>query len=93
MKIITGPRGTGKTTKLLKEISMEYDNPTVVCRDPRHMIEKAFIMGIKNIKFITIDDLLSCGTEAYTDLFFDDIDDFLVDLFGADNVKGYTIII
>lgn len=90
MKII-GPRGTGKTTRLLKEISVKYENPTVVCRDPRHMIEKAFTMGINNIKFITIDDLLSCSTQAYTDLFFDDIDDFLVDLFGAGNVKGYTI--
>ena len=93
MKVITGPRGTGKTTKLLTEISVEYENPTVVCRDPRHMIEKAFTMGINNIKFITTDDLLSYGTQAYTDLFFDDIHDFLVDLFGADNVKGYTTII
>lgn len=93
MKVITGPRGTGKTTKLLTEISVEYKNPTVVCRDPRHMIEKAFTMGINNIKFITTDDLLSFGIQAYTDLFFDDIDDFLVDLFGADNVKGYTTII
>lgn len=93
MKVISGGRGTGKTTRLFKEISEEYKNPVVVCRNPKHMIEKAYDMNIHNIRFITIDDLLENGTDNYEEIFFDDVYDVLVDLFGIDKVKGFTVII
>lgn len=93
MKVISGGRGTGKTTKLLQYIASSYDNATVVCRNPKHMYEKADYIDVHNVKFITIDDLLSLETNQYENLFFDDIDDILIDLFGVDKVKGYTVIV
>lgn len=92
MKVISGGRGTGKTTELLEYIASNYDNATVVCRNPKHMYEKADYMDIHNVKFITIDDLLSLETNQYENLFFDDVNDILIDLFGVDKVKGYTVI-
>lgn len=92
MKVISGGRGTGKTTRLLEEISKEYDKSTVVCHNPKHMYEKAKYMNINNVEFITIDDLLSLESDTYENLFFDDVDDILIDLFGVDKVKGYTVI-
>ena len=92
MKVISGGRGTGKTTRLLEEISKEYDKSTVVCHNPKHMYEKSRYMNINNVEFITIDDLLSLESDTYENLFFDDVDDVLMDLFGVDKVKGYTVI-
>ena len=92
MKVISGGRGTGKTTELLQYIDSNYDNATVVCRNPKHMYEKSDYMNIHNIEFITIDELLDFGSEKYRNLFFDDIGDILIDLFGEDKVKGYTVI-
>lgn len=93
MKVISGGRGTGKTTRLLEEISKEYDKSTVVCHNPKHMYEKSRYMNINNVEFITIDDLLSLESDTYENLFFDDVDDILIDLFGVDKVKGYTVIV
>lgn len=93
MKVISGGRGTGKTTRLLEEISKEYNKSTVVCHNPKHMYEKAMYMNINNVEFITIDDLLNLESDTYENLFFDDVDDILIDLFGVDKVKGYTVIV
>ena len=93
MKVISGERGTGKTTRLLEEISKEYNKTTVDCHNPKHMYEKAMYMNINNVEFITIDDLLSLETNQYENLFFDDVEDILIDLFGVDKVKGYTVIV
>lgn len=93
MKVTSGGRGTGKTTRLLEEISKEYDKSTVVCHNPKHMYEKSRYMNINNVEFITIDDLLSLESDTYENLFFDDVDDILIDLFGVDKVKGYTVIV
>lgn len=93
MKVISGGRGTGKTTKLLEEISKEYNKSTVVCRNPKHMYEKARYMNINNIQFITIDELLDLESAQYENIFFDDINDLLIDLFGAKKVKGYVVVL
>lgn len=93
MKVISGGRGTGKTTRLLEEISKEYNKSTVVCHNPKHMYEKSMCMNINNVEFITIDDLLNLESDTYENLFFDDVDDILIDLFGVDKVKGYTVIV
>lgn len=90
MKVISDGRGTGKTTKLLQDISKEYDNPVVVCNNPKHMLEKTRALGIHNITFITIDDILEDINDKYTNVFFDSIEDFLFGLFGP-KVKGFTV--
>lgn len=91
MLIISGNCGSGKTTRLLEEISKEYEKSYVVCKDPHSMMAKAYEMGINNIRFITIDDLLEDAYANYNNIFIDSIEDFFIDIFGKDRIKGFTI--
>lgn len=91
MKVFSGGRGTGKTTELLEKISKEYEKSYVVCSDPHSMMVKACDMGINNIRFITIDDLLEDAYANYDNIFIDSIEDFFIDIFGKDRIKGFTV--
>ena len=91
MLVISGNRGSGKTTELLEKISKEYEKSYVVCNDPHIMMTKAYEMGINNIRFITIDDLLEDAYATYNNIFIDSIEDFFIDIFGKDRIKGFTV--
>lgn len=51
MEIISGARGTGKTTKLL-EMAAKDSNSIIVCRNPERLKEKAYSLGIVGLEFI-----------------------------------------
>lgn len=91
MQVISGHRGSGKTTELLEKISKEYEKSYVVCSDPHSMMIKAYEMGINNIRFITVDDLLEDAYANYNNIFIDSIEDFFIDIFGKDRIKGFTV--
>ena len=72
MKIISGARGTGKTTKLL-EMAVKDPNSVIVCRNPERLKEKAYSLGIVGLDFIDYKQYLtgilngSFGSSVYID--------------------------
>ena len=52
---IIDKRGTGKTSRLL--LLAKENGYTVVCRNPRRLIEKAYAYGIKGLNIISYEDL------------------------------------
>ena len=72
MEIISGARGTGKTTKLL-EMASKDNNSIIVCRNPERLKEKAYSLGIVGLDFINYKEYLSgisngsFGSSVYID--------------------------
>lgn len=72
MEIISGARGTGKTTKLL-EMAAKDPNSVIVCRSPERLKEKAYSLGIIGLDFIDYKQYLtgilngSFGSSVYID--------------------------
>lgn len=72
MEIISGARGTGKTTKLI-EIASKDPNSIIVCRNPDRLRDKAYSLGIVGLNFIDYKEYLdklvngSFGSPVYID--------------------------
>lgn len=72
MEIISGARGSGKTTKLLELAAKEKDS-VIVCRNPERLREKAYSLGIVGLNFMDYKEYLNCllngsfGSPVYID--------------------------
>lgn len=87
-------RGTGKTSRLL--LLAKENGYTVVCRNPRRLIEKAHVYGIKGVKIISYEDLNYDTVDDFNEeipIVIDELEDFVKYLLNEVNLKlgGYTL--
>ena len=91
---IIDKRGTGKTSRLL--LLAKENNGIVVCKNPDHMREKAYVYGLTGIDFVSYQDFDRDVSESYESgntytkpVFIDELDSYLKHL--QFNIQGYTI--
>ena len=88
---ITGPRGTGKTSKLFK-LAREND-AMILTSNSRAMREKARSRGYNDIEIIGYGDLDNDNYSLNKKIFVDNADDilnYLINKFYSIEVIGYT---
>lgn len=88
MVAIGGARGSGKTKTLLKTIkSGDY----VLCANVEHMKERLLSYNITGVTVLHYDDagIIPEGSNIY----IDEIESFIHNIFDDCNVKGFTVVI
>lgn len=96
MKIISGQRGCGKSTELIKyvyQIAYAYENniDTIVCNNPQHhlLLARELDIPFGALRFITYEEFdKECGNRKHS-YAVDDIGTYL----RRKNVVGYTMTI
>ena len=87
---IIGKRSSGKTSRLL--LLAKEHNGIVICKDPEHMREKAYVYGLTGIDFMSYQDFayeLHLGNAFKQPIFIDELDQYFNYL--EENIMGYTI--
>ena len=89
---IIGPRGSGKTTKLLK--TAKENNGIILTSNSRALREKAKSLGYRNLEIIGFGDLdhdnFSLGKDVYVDN-IDSVCSYLLNKFYGLGVAGFSI--
>lgn len=86
---IVGNRSTGKTNSML--LLAKETGATIVCRDPRRLIERAHAYGITGLKFMSYEDLvMEPSILGDTDALIDDLED-LAQFLTNHRTIGYTL--
>lgn len=83
---IIGCRSNGKTNSLL--LLAKEKNATIICRDPRKILQKAYFYGITGIKLLSYEDVMNEVIE--TDVLIDDLEDF-AQFFTNHHTIGFTL--
>ena len=91
---IIDKRANGKTSRLL--LLAKENNGIVVCKNPEHMREKAYVYGLTGIDFVSYQEFDRDVSESYESgntynkpVFIDELDNYLKHL--QFNIQGYTI--
>lgn len=72
---LIGERGSGKTGKLI-ELAAEQGG-TIVCKNPNHIVEKGYSMGITSLNVVSYVQYLASKDAVNGPVFVDDMDALL----------------
>ena len=93
MKVIVGPRGTGKTKELL--FAAQQEGGIVLTGNKRALQEKARAYGIEGVTIVDWDDIIYRDNELNSKpLFVHKLDDVIESYFWDDygfRLKGYSL--
>lgn len=84
MEMFIGPRGIGKTRKLVEAAAKV--NGVIVCKDTARMIEKLYGYGYQDLRVISYEDFITC--DKAEDKFFIVK---LCELLSLFNIAGATV--
>lgn len=86
MKVFSGKAGSGKTDKMLQEVTSE---DVIICKDIRKMYEKLDKYDKHDIKCYSYEEV--ADIDSNSNVYIDDIEDYLKYCFVDCNLKGFTV--